>query len=88
MSRREKIMDHLTVQAKEEFAVRHYSVAEIAQLWGVSAKTVQRIFQNEPDVLILGSRFRGSRRVRQTLRIPAYVVDRVHRNKSVGGTSG
>ena len=31
-----------------EFAVRHYSPAEIAQLWGFSQDSVRKIFENEP----------------------------------------
>ena len=65
------------------FAVRHYTVAEIAQLWNLSDEAVRGIFQNEPDVLILGDqRPRGRKRKYTTLRIPEFVVERVHRKLS------
>lgn len=55
---------------------RHYSIQEIGALWGVSAKTIKRIFQNEPGVLVLPSRGEGER---PRLRIPESIVERVHR---------
>src|SRR5258708_24303651 len=30
---------------------QHYSVAELAQLWALSEKTIRRMFENEPGVL-------------------------------------
>jgi hypothetical protein len=70
--------EHQTVP---EFAVSHYSVNQVAKMWGVSEDTIRRIFEKEPDVLILGERFRGSRRTRRILRIPANVIERVHRQR-------
>jgi hypothetical protein len=34
------------------FAVRHYSPAEIAELWNLSTDTVIRMFEREDGVLI------------------------------------
>jgi hypothetical protein len=63
--------------------MRHYTVAEIAKLWNLSDEAVRGIFQNEPDVLILGDqRPRGHKRRYTTLRIPEFVVERVHRKLS------
>lgn len=61
----------------------HYSPGQISQMWKVSKETVRRLFQNEPGVLILGRHksHAGKRRYR-TLRIPAQVVERVHKNLS------
>ena len=65
------------------WAMRHYTVAEIAKLWNLSDEAVRGIFQNEPDVLILGDqRPRGHKRRYTTLRIPEFVVERVHRKLS------
>jgi hypothetical protein len=65
------------------FAVRHYTVAEIAGLWSLSDEAVRSIFQNEPDVLVLGDQQpRGRKRRYRTLRIPEFVVERVHRRLS------
>jgi hypothetical protein len=60
---------------------RHYSVAEIAEMWNLSPSAVRKLFQEEPGVLALGEprpRF-GRRRGKVTLRIPQSVLERVHR---------
>jgi hypothetical protein len=66
-----------------KFAVRHYTVAEIASLWSLSPDAVRQIFEKEPGVLVLGETQpqRGKRRY-TTLRIPEFVLDRVHRRLS------
>lgn len=65
------------------FAVRHYSVTEIAGLWSISPGYVRRIFEKEPGVLVLGdakpTRYKCQYR---TLRIPEFVLERVHRRLS------
>lgn len=66
---------------------RHYSVAEVAELWKLSKNKVREIFQNEPGVLALGEprpKF-GRQRGYVTLRIPQSVLERVHRRRCVGG---
>ena len=60
------------------FAERHYSVAEIAGLWNLSADAVRKLFQDEPGVLVLGGQSAHKRRY-TTLRIPESVLKRVHR---------
>jgi hypothetical protein len=72
------------VGAPGRFAEKHYSVAEIAEMWGLSPSAVRRIFQNEPGVLALGEprpKF-GRRRGKVTLRIPQSVLERVYRRLS------
>ena len=70
-------------QASPVFAVRHYSVAEIAAMWNLSDEAVRGIFANEPGVLVLGDpKPRGRKRRYTTLRIPEFVVERVHRRLS------
>lgn len=64
---------------------RHYSVAEIAELWKLSPGKVRGIFQSEPGVLAIGEprpRF-GRRRGKVTLRIPQSVLDRVYRRQCI-----
>jgi hypothetical protein len=64
---------------------RHYSVAEVAELWKLSKSKVRKIFQDEPGVLALGEprpRF-GRRRGYVTLRIPESVLGRVHRSRCI-----
>ena len=66
-----------------KFAMQHYTVAEIASLWNLSENTVRRLFEKEPDVLIFGNQKpRFGRRRYFTLRIPEFVVERVHRRLS------
>lgn len=35
----------------QSFAVRHYTVAEVAQLWNISEMTARRLFEREPETL-------------------------------------
>jgi hypothetical protein len=65
-------------------AERHYTVAEIADMWNLSKDAVRRLFCNEPGVLILGSPAHETKRRYTTLRIPQSVLERVHRILSFG----
>lgn len=56
----------------------HYSVQQIAEIWGWGVDKVRQIFENEPDVLREGKGDRRSCRRYITLRIPERVVRRVH----------
>jgi hypothetical protein len=64
---------------------RHYSVAELARLWGLSARTIRRMFENEPGVLQWGNSETRFKRSYVTLRIPETVVLRVHRQLRIAG---
>lgn len=68
---------------------QHFSIAQIAERWCLSEDTVRRLFEHEPGVLVIEPpRGRMSRRRRyRTLRIPAAVVERVHRRLSVVNSS-
>jgi hypothetical protein len=67
----------------QKFAVQQYTVSEIASLWKLSEESVRKLFQNESDVLIFGNQKpRFGRRRYLTLRIPAFVVERVYRRLS------
>jgi hypothetical protein len=64
---------------------RHYSVAEVAEMWNLSKNKVREIFRNEPGVLALGEprpKF-GRKRGYVTLLIPQSVLDRVHRSRCI-----
>jgi hypothetical protein len=62
---------------------RHFSVSEIAAMWNLSVDAVRKLFRNEPGVLVIGdSNPRGKRRY-LTTRVPATVVERVHRRLSL-----
>ena len=62
---------------------RHYSPAEIGEIWKLSADCIRHIFENEPGVLVIGNLIscRGKRSY-TTLRIPQSVLDRVHKRMS------
>ena len=60
----------------DTFAERHFTLAEIADMWRISREKARRIFHNEPGVI----RFRGaenSAREYNTYRIPESVARRV-----------
>ena len=67
-------------QPAMDFRQRHYSVAEVAEMWNLGPDAVRRLFEGEPGVLTLvgGGRKRTSYR---TLRIPERVVERVYRRR-------
>jgi len=58
---------------------KHYSVIEISKLWALSQKTVRRIFEREPGVILWGSEESRHKRGYRTLRVPETVLLRVHR---------
>ena len=65
------------------FADRHYSPAEIAERWSLSADAIRKLFEKEPGVLVIGSTVpRRGKRHYTTLRIPEHVLERVHRRLS------
>jgi hypothetical protein len=61
---------------------RHYSPAELSELWNLSEDSVRRIFECEPDVLIFENPKKASDRRRRTMRIPESVAERVYRRLS------
>jgi hypothetical protein len=58
---------------------KHYSINEISHLWGLSQKTVRRIFEHEPGVIELANHRSRRKRTYVTRRIPESVLRRVHR---------
>ena len=61
------------------FAERHYTAAELSELWSLSPDVVRRLFEREPGVLVIGDQATRSKRRYTTLRVPQSVVERVHR---------
>jgi hypothetical protein len=57
---------------------RHYTVTEVAEMWTLSDDAVRKMFEREAGVLVIGGVGGRARRYR-TLRIPASVLERVHR---------
>ena len=60
---------------------RHYSVPEVAALWGISEKTVRRLFDGEEGVLRWGRPETVRKRGYYSLRIPQSVLVRVHHRR-------
>lgn len=58
---------------------KHYSVGEVAKMWGWSQNTIRRMFANEPGILEWGTEETRFKRSYTTLRIPESVIARVHR---------
>jgi hypothetical protein len=58
---------------------RHFSAREIAEIWKLSPKTIQRLFKDEPGVFRVVRPGTGSKREYVTLRIPKSVMERVHK---------
>jgi hypothetical protein len=58
---------------------RHFNPEQLAEMWGLSADTIRRLFQNEPGVLVIvrsgGKKYSKYR----TMRIPESVAQRVYR---------
>jgi hypothetical protein len=72
-----KLKDRLDLGVAIE---KHYSPTELAAVWGLSADTVRRMFENEPDVLIYGDEKSTDRKRRyRTMKIPESVAVRIHR---------
>jgi hypothetical protein len=62
----------------------HYSPQFYAELWGTSASTVVRWFQDREGVLKLNKPARNGKRTRVELRIPFSVAMQVYREHTQG----
>jgi hypothetical protein len=63
---------------------RHYTVAQVSELWGWSDDTVRKVFRDEPGVLQNKiPTIRARKRQNVTLRIPESVLIRVHARLAV-----
>ena len=65
--------------APDKAMERHYSVEQIGELWGLSTRTVRKMFDNEPGIIVFGNTGSLKKRRYLTLRIPESVLLRVHR---------
>lgn len=62
---------------------RHYKAIELAELWGLSAKLVRKMFAAEPGVLKVDRPELRNKRGYCSLRIPESVAVSVHKRLSV-----
>ena len=60
----------------------HFTVQELAALWGFGVDKVRELFENEPGVIKLQSAPKKGKRRYTTLRIPENVAERVQRRNS------
>ena len=65
--------------APDKAIERHYSLEQIGELWGLSTRTVRKMFENEPGIIVFGNTGSLKKRRYLTLRIPESVLLRVHR---------
>lgn len=78
-SDRSTIAGETTSRTEPEISLqRHYSIREVAKLWGLNEKTVRRIFAAEPGVIELANEEARFKRSYVTRRIPESVLQRVH----------
>jgi hypothetical protein len=62
---------------------RHYTPAELGDLWGFDQTTIRRLFVDEPGVLKIGKQARrDGKRSYVSVRIPASVAQRVHERRT------
>jgi AraC-like DNA-binding protein len=66
-------------EAGDSTLEKHYTISEVSKLWGLSEKTVRRIFDQEPGVVELDNGKSRRKRAYVTRRIPESVLKRVHR---------
>jgi hypothetical protein len=57
---------------------KHFTPADLAKAWGLSAEKVRQLFRTEPGVLRIGTNGGSRDRGYVTLRIPQSVAVRVH----------
>jgi hypothetical protein len=65
--------------ASDKAMEKHYSMEQIGELWGLSTRTVRKMFENEPGIIMFGNAGSLKKRRYLTLRIPESVLLRVHR---------
>ena len=74
-------LDGAPADAPPLYRQKHFHVNELAELWGTSAHTVRRWFEDEPDVLRITVGYRRGKDHKVCLRIPESVAERVHRQR-------
>ncbi|SRR6266404_170128 len=65
-----------------EVIERHYSVSEVARLWGISTDLVRDLFRKEQGVLTFKRPATRTKRGYSIIRVPHSVLTRVHASVS------
>jgi hypothetical protein len=60
------------------WAGKHYSVGELAVMWGLCKNSITKLFRDEPGIVKICPPHRKGKRTKTTLRIPASIVERVY----------
>jgi hypothetical protein len=68
------------IQSKDMAIERHYTEAEIAEMWHMHRKAVHKIFDGQPGVVEWGEEGSRTKRPHRNRRIPESVLLRVHRD--------
>ncbi|WP_433971032.1 hypothetical protein [Tunturiibacter lichenicola] len=76
-------MGHTANDSGRRFLGGHLTVPQLAESWGWSRKTVIRVFENEPGVLVLDRPEARNKRGYRTLTIPIAVAERVHKRLEI-----
>jgi hypothetical protein len=63
---------------------KHFSVKQVAEMWGFSPNTIRRLFQDEKGVIKHGSPEARFKRKRFVLSIPESVLLRVYDKLRIG----
>jgi len=63
---------------------QHFKPDELAELWGISATTIRRLFRDVPGVLVIDRPEQMHKRRFSTMRIPESVARRVYEKLSKG----
>jgi hypothetical protein len=61
------------------YTEQHYTPAQLAEKWGFCANTIRDLFQNEKDVIRIGSPETRFKRKHIQMRIPESAAERVYR---------
>ncbi len=69
-------------QVMELALERHYTIKEIAEIWGLCENSVRVIFRDEPGVVKIERPAGRWKRTYTSIRIPQSVLERVHRRMS------
>jgi len=69
------------------FLEPHYTIAQIAERWGISDDFARDLFVDEPGVLIIYRKRRGKHPYKN-LRVPKSVLERVYERFKNGGGNG
>ena len=61
----------------------HFSVKQLAELWGFSQRTIRRLIEDEPELVTIRRDSRNKRTYRR-VQVPASVTERIHLKLTAG----